>query len=251
MADTPGDDHAAGGYRTVREVPPDDLAAWREAVALHLDPRRGMTVLDVGAGTGVFAIAFADWFGVEVLAIEPSAAMRAQIPTHPAVRILDGRAECLPVLETSADGAWLSRVTHHAVDLAATATDLRRALRPGARVLIREVFPERCDRRPLVRFFPETRRKIDTYPTLEQTCVAFTAAGFEQIALQVVSQPIASTLAEFARCLRRDADGLLRQLSDQEFARGLNRLRVAVRAETAGDDTDVPLLDYLDLLVLK
>ncbi|MGH3429284.1 MAG: class I SAM-dependent methyltransferase, partial [Mycobacteriales bacterium] len=189
MADAPGDDHLASACRTVREMPPDCLAGWREALARHLNPHAGMTVLDVGAGTGVFATALVDWFGVEVLAIEPSAAMRAQIPTHPGVRILDGRAECLPVPDTSADGAWLSRVTHHAVDLPATAGELRRTLRPGARVLIREVFPERSDRRPLVRFFPETRRKIDTYPTLEQTCRAFAAAGFDQIALEAVTQP--------------------------------------------------------------
>ncbi|MGH3427281.1 MAG: hypothetical protein ACRD3Q_09585, partial [Terriglobales bacterium] len=62
--------------------------------------------------------------------------------------------------------------------------------------------------------------------------------------------PIAPTLTDFARCLRRDADGLLRQLTDEEFTRGLARLRVAADAETAGDDTDIPLLEHLDVLVL-
>lgn len=231
-----------------RAIPHDGLANWREAVGRHLDPCPGMTILDVGAGTGVFANAFADWFGVGVLAVEPSEAMRTQIPAHPNVRVLDGRAERLPLPEASADGAWLSRVTHHMTDLTATAGELRRVLRPGAPVLIREVFAGRCDRIALVRFFPETQRVFDTYPTVAQTSAAFTTAGFEQIAVQAVPEWTAPNLREFRQRLRRDADGLLRQLTDEEFAQGLDRLRVAVQAET---DLFVPVVEYLDLLALR
>ncbi|MQY10761.1 hypothetical protein SRB5_08740 [Streptomyces sp. RB5] len=54
-----------------------------------------MTVLDVGAGTGGFAAAFREWFGVRVLAVEPSAAMRALIPVAPVLirNTFPGRGE--------------------------------------------------------------------------------------------------------------------------------------------------------------
>jgi SAM-dependent methyltransferase len=57
-------------------------------------------VLDLGAGTGQFAAAIAGWFGVEVVAVEPSGGMRAQAARahpHPGVRWVAGVAERLPL----------------------------------------------------------------------------------------------------------------------------------------------------------
>ena len=92
-----------------------------------------MTVVDIGAGTGVFATAFTDWFGLSVLAVEPSAAMRAQIPGpsgpppgHPGIQVLEGQASALPLPDQSADGAWMSLMIHHIPDLGAAAREIRR-----------------------------------------------------------------------------------------------------------------------------
>ena len=70
---------------------------WREAVRRHLQPSPGMTLVDIGAGTGTFATAFSDWFDVSVLAVEPSAAMPARIPRTPAIKVLEGNASALPL----------------------------------------------------------------------------------------------------------------------------------------------------------
>ena len=132
MARISYDDQTAAAYKAVREVPRDGLGAWREAVRRHLRPSPGMTVVDIGAGTGAFAAAFSDWFDLAILAVEPSAAMRAQIPRRPGVRVLGGHASALPLPDHSADGAWLSLVIHHIPDLEAAACEIRRVLRPGA-----------------------------------------------------------------------------------------------------------------------
>jgi Methyltransferase domain len=76
-----------------------------------------MTLVDIGAGTGAFAAAFCDWFDLSVLAVEPSAAMRDQIPRTPAIQVLEGNASALPLPDESADAAWLSLVIHHIPDL--------------------------------------------------------------------------------------------------------------------------------------
>ena len=95
MARISYDDQTSAAYKAVREVPRDGLGAWREAVRRHLRPTPGMTVVDIGAGTGAFAAAFSDWFDLAILAVEPSAAMRAQIPRRPGIEVLGGHASAL------------------------------------------------------------------------------------------------------------------------------------------------------------
>ena len=137
MARISYDEQTAAAYKAVREVPRAGLSEWREAVRRHLRPSGGMTLVDVGAGTGAYAAAFSEWFGLRVVAVEPSAAMRDRIPRTPAIRALEGSAGALPLPDDSADAAWLSNVLQHIPDLGAAAREIRRVLRPGAPVLIR------------------------------------------------------------------------------------------------------------------
>jgi SAM-dependent methyltransferase len=137
MARISYDEQTAAAFKAVREVPRDGLSEWREAVRRHLRPSPGMTLVDIGAGTGAFSVAFTDWFDLRVLAVEPSAAMRERIPRTPAIQVLEGSASALPLPDESADAAWLSLVIHHIPDLGVAAQEIRRVLRRGAPVLIR------------------------------------------------------------------------------------------------------------------
>jgi ubiquinone/menaquinone biosynthesis C-methylase UbiE len=211
-----------------------------------------MTLLDIGAGTGVFASAFRDWFGVRVLAVEPSAAMRERIPRTPGIQVFEGNASALPLPDGSADAAWLSLVIHHIPDLQAAAHEIRRVLHPGAPVLIRQGFPGRLQRVELVRWFPETARTADSYPSIEATCEAFAAAGFHREALEQVRETYQTSLADFLNQVDtfRDADTTMRNLTEEEFVRGKEGLRRAVKdAEDSGKSE--PRSNWLDLLVLR
>jgi ubiquinone/menaquinone biosynthesis C-methylase UbiE len=252
MARISYDERNTAAYKAVREVPPDGLSEWREAVRRHLWPSQGMTLVDIGAGTGQFAAAFSDWFDLNVLAVEPSAAMRDQIPQTPAIQALEGNASALPLPDESADAAWLSLVIHHIPDLEVAAHEIRRVLRPGAAVLIRQGFPGRLDGVELVQWFPETARTVDAYPSLTDTCNAFAAAGFRQDALEQVRETYSTSLADFLGQVNtfRDADTTMRNLTEDEFVRGKERLRRAVRnaENTANPETRS---NWLDLLVLR
>jgi SAM-dependent methyltransferase len=246
------DEPTAAAYKAVREIPRDGLAEWREAVRRHLHPWQGMTLVDIGAGTGQFAAAFSHWFGLNILAVEPSAAMRDQIPRTPAIQVLEGHTSALPLPDESADAAWLSLVIHHIPDLAVAAREIRRVLRPDAPVLIRQGFPGRVDRVELVRWFPETARAVATYPSVTETCEAFAAAGFHREALEQVRETYPTSLADFLGEVDtfRDADTTMRDLTEDEFLRGKERLRRAVRhaADTTSPETRS---NWLDLLVLR
>jgi len=260
MARISYDQPTADASKAVREVPRDGLREWREAVRRHLQPSPGMTLADIGAGTGAYSAAFSDWFGIDVVAIEPSTAMREQIPRTPAIRVLEGDAAALPLPADSADAGWLSLVIHHIPDLEAAAHEIRRVLRPGAPVLIRQGYRDRyqplgelgLDGVEIVRWFPETARIIDTFPPLESTLAAFAAAGFHPQALEQVRDTSPLSLAEFLAqvdTLRR-ADTTLRGLTDEEFLRGKERLRRAVEQERAGA-AEHDRSNWLDLLVLR
>jgi SAM-dependent methyltransferase len=260
MARISYDEQTAAAFKAVREVPRDGLSEWREAVRRHLRPAPGMALVDIGAGTGAFAAAFSGWFDLSVLAVEPSAAMRDQIPRTPAIQVLEGNASALPLPDESADAAWLSLVIHHVPDLQAAAREIRRVLRPGAPVLIRQGFPDRYepsgnlkpDRIELVRWFPETARAISTFPSVQETRQAFGTAGFHQDALEQVRETYPASLADFLGQVDtfRRADTTMRSLTDDEFRRGKERLRRAVRhaEDTARPETRS---NWLDLLVLR
>jgi ubiquinone/menaquinone biosynthesis C-methylase UbiE len=249
MARISYDEQTAAAFKAVRELPRDGLSEWREAVRRHLRPSPGMTLVDVGAGTGAFASAFSDWFDLDVIAVEPSAAMRERIPRTPAIQVLEGDATALPLPDRSVDAAWLSLVIHHIPNLEAAAREIRRVLRPGAPVLIRQGFSDRIDDRiELVRWFPETARIASTFPSLEDTCKAFAAAGFHREALEQVRQTHAGSLADFFREVDsfRQADTTMRSLTEEEFVRGKERLRRAVDAASPERRSN-----RLDLLVLR
>lgn len=250
------DEQTAAAFKASREIPRDGLWEWRDAVRRHLQPSPGMTLVDIGAGTGQFAAAFSDWFGILVLAVEPSAAMRERIPRGPAIEAFEGDATALPLPDSSADGAWLSLVIHHVPDLPAAAREIRRVLPPGAPVLIRQGFPDRYepsgplkhDAIELIRWFPETARTADTFPSLRDTCEAFAAAGFRQEAVEQVRDVRPGSLVDFYAQLDslRHADTTLRSLSEEEFLRGKERVRRA--AESPNPE---PRNNSLDLLVLR
>ncbi len=237
-------DHAdAAAFQATRHLTDDGLTEWRAAVTRHLRPLPGMRLLDLGAGTGSWALAFTAWFpGIDVTAVEPSAAMRARSMFEP---ILAGDAAGIPLADGSVDGAWMSTVVHHVPDLTAAAHELRRVLRPGAPVLIRSAFAGRHAAITLFRYFPEAVRVLDTYPSIAEVEAAFAAAGFTTTAVEQIPQTTAPSLRQAAATLRREAHTPLKLITDDEYATGLARLHEAARTDTG------PVIDALDLLVLR
>jgi ubiquinone/menaquinone biosynthesis C-methylase UbiE len=243
-------DQLAASYDAGRALSSDGLEGWRAALAGYLPPPGELPVLDVGAGTGLFAAAIAGWFDAEVVAVEPSAGMRRQARLgrpHARVAWVGGRAERLPLRDGCCGGAWLSTVIHHLGDLPGCARQLRRVVRAGGPVLIRSSFPGRHQGITLFRFFPGAGRIAAGFPTVEATVAAFEAAGFAFETLRQVPQVSAPSLRAAVERVRRRADSTLQPLPDHEFAAGLAAMERAAAAEA----TPTPVVDHLDLLVLR
>ncbi len=99
---------------------------------------------------------------------------------------------------------------------------------------------------------PQTARTADTYPSVQDACKAFAAAGFHQDALKQVRETYPTSLADFLGQLDnfRHADTTMRNLTEDEFLRGKERFRRAVRRaeDAANPETRT---NWLDLLVLR
>lgn len=120
---TSGYDEAGHGYAELRRADP------RIAAVIHR-PLRGVgSVVNVGAGPGSYE---PDW--CHVLAVEPSATMRAQRPPRlpPAV---DAFAESLPLDDKSVDAAMAILSVHHWADPPAGLAELRRVARGPVAIL--------------------------------------------------------------------------------------------------------------------
>jgi SAM-dependent methyltransferase len=111
-------------YRRSRPSYPPDAVVWL-VDALGIGP--GRTVVDIGAGTGKFTSLLVPT-GASVIAVEPLEAMRAALAEElPAVTVLNGTAESLPLADASADAIVAAQAFHW--------FDMPRALAEFARVL--------------------------------------------------------------------------------------------------------------------
>jgi ubiquinone/menaquinone biosynthesis C-methylase UbiE len=236
------DDEAAVAFRDSRHLTDQATMTWRGPVQSALNPFPGMRVLDLGAGTGAWAKTFTEWFPVEVVAVEPSMAMRERSIFDPTV---EGRAEALPLAAESMDAAWLSTAIHHFEDLDRAVGELARVLKPGSPVLIRSVFPGRHEGITLFRYFPQAATILDQYPTVDRLREVFEGHGLEFVSLDSIPQVSADSLQEMADGMEKDAHTPLRLMSQDDFDAGMGRLREAAGAHPGR------VVDRLDLLVFR
>jgi ubiquinone/menaquinone biosynthesis C-methylase UbiE len=103
----------------------------------HVKAIANYTVLDLGAGTGIAAYAFARSGAQHVYALEPDPSLElgrgaiALLAENLPVTILEGAGERIPLADESVDVVYARQVLHHAADLPGMLCDVRRVLRPG------------------------------------------------------------------------------------------------------------------------
>jgi len=116
----------------------------RDAIVAAAGVKPGMTVADIGAGTGLFTMLFAEAVkpGGNVVAVDISPAFvnyiqetakKRRVKNVSAV-VANGTDVGLP--DASIDLAYLSDVYHHFEHPAETLASIRKALKPGGRMLV-------------------------------------------------------------------------------------------------------------------
>jgi SAM-dependent methyltransferase len=139
------------------------------------DPAR-LTVVDLGAGTGISSRLIADR-GPHVFAIEPNAAMRDAAQADPRIEWIDGTAEATTLPAASVDVVAAFQAWHW-VDHPAGVAEARRILKPGGRLAA--VYNERDERDPFTAGFGAIVRRYALDATEERRANAL--RNFEAIA---------------------------------------------------------------------
>lgn len=128
---------AAEGYqanadRYVKGRPdyPPEITTWlRDTIGLHA----GMTVIDLGAGTGKFTPRLLET-GAQVIAVEPVAQMLEKLSAAlPQVKTLAGTAESIPLPDESVDAVVCAQSFHWFATPKALA-EIQRILKPGGKL---------------------------------------------------------------------------------------------------------------------
>jgi SAM-dependent methyltransferase len=239
----------AEAYEQARVLPADTLELWRGVIRRAV-PACGHPVVDVGCGTGRFTRLLADLYAVTAIGVEPSRSMLGQRDRGSPGRVhfLAGSGEALPLRTGSADLVFLSMVYHHFRSVPAVLGELRRVLRPGGYLLLRNTTRETLDGLEYLRFFPESRRiEMERMPAWAEIRQMFAGRGFSPVGQQTVLQKLAANHKEYFEKIRLRGLSSLQLIPDEAFQRGLREFERHCRAARP----DEAVYEPVDLFVFQ
>jgi demethylmenaquinone methyltransferase/2-methoxy-6-polyprenyl-1,4-benzoquinol methylase len=105
--------------------------------------QHGMKVLDVGMGTGLVARQAALLVGdpANITGVDPSPGMIGSAKLPAGVRVVEGRAESIPLPDGGYDFLSMGYALRHVANMADAFGEFHRMLNPGGKVCIMEITP--------------------------------------------------------------------------------------------------------------
>ena len=214
----------AGGYDDLRPAG----ESWRELAAVELaELGSARRLLDVGCGTGRFAVFAAEQLGARVWGVDPSQEMLAQARSRGGrgVGWKQAAAEHLPFKDGWFDAAHAHLVMHVVDDVGAALSEMARVLCPGGRLVVVSFRAEHFDRFHLNPYFP-TLAGIDLarFPDPAALCTAIAGAGFHDVAERGLHQQVTLAPEDVLERVRGRYISTLHLLDERDYQEGLARL---------------------------
>ncbi|TML08077.1 MAG: methyltransferase domain-containing protein [Actinobacteria bacterium] len=153
-------------YDQTRSASPSVLRPLREAIGPH-PPAPGRRLLDVGGGTGNYAVALRDE-GWDPVVCDRSPDMLAHAAAK-GVETVPADAQELPFADASFDAVMCVSMLHHVDDRPRALAEQRRVLRPGGRGALMTYTREDIEHAWYHDYFPSTRAWMDaSHPRLAE-----------------------------------------------------------------------------------
>jgi SAM-dependent methyltransferase len=188
----------------------------------NLDPTS--RVLDVGCGTGNYAVALNQAVGCSTWGIEPAAQMLAKASARSqSIQFKLGSAEVLDYADEIFDLVFSVDVIHHVNDRAKYFCESYRVLKQGGKVCTVTDSEEIIrHRQPLSDYFPETvDLELQRYPYIFDLREMMARAGFHS--LEEIKVEFAYPLTDI-QIYRDKAFSCLHLIPAQAFERGIQRM---------------------------
>lgn len=222
------------GYVRGRALSPAAIQRYIDTLAGFLPPRRPLTGIDLGSGTGRFTPALAEAFGGPIFGVEPSERMRAEAERHalhPQVRYLAGEAARMPLPDAGADFVLMFLSFHHFPDQRAAITEIGRVVKSGGRVFLRSTFRERIPQHWWRSYFPRSQAIEEAmFPSVAEAQALFEAAGFSTVQLVEQDIPFDGDLAEQVAKLKLRAVSVFEHMTEAELQAGFDAIDAALAA---------------------
>lgn len=220
-------DEIAHAYDKGRSYSEDKIKFWMGILSKYGKLRPNSRVLDVGCGTGRYAIPLAGACSSRVIGIDISKRMLEEAKRKSAdsqCHWILADAEELPSPGDVFDLCLMSMVVHHIGDRDKALIEVHRVLSPEGICLIRTCSHEQMKGLPDYYFFPEAFGvDVARIPDVSVMKSMLTSAGFAHVHVHQVISPALESAEEYLVKVRNKYTSTFHILSERDFNKGLRR----------------------------
>ncbi len=230
-------------YDKGRSLSEQNIDLWLDIVVKYSGAAPGARLLDLGCGTGRFAIPMAKKLGCRVTGADSSKGMLERAREKDTGRKITwdiADAQSLTYKDESFDVVFISHLLHHCDEPSRVIHECWRVLSPGGVLLNRHSVIEEIRGDPESTFFPEARAVNESRIfSLNDTIALLEEAGFVNIISELIVQRTSDNgLALYERMSHKNVSGLT-MIPQEAFERDLKRLHDFVQ-----EHPDDPWLMY-------
>lgn len=220
-------EHLAATYDTIWNHRPEYVEWMSANMSARLGIRPGERVADLGSGTGLFLRRLLPGAsaGTPVLAVDPSAAMLAQLPHDDRLLAVRATAEqfaadAVPTPYDKLDVITVKEAVHHFSQLGATLTALADRLAEGGRILIVTLPPKTGY--PL---FPAAYDRFAEWQPEPQDMAAILRAAGLTVEVSYAQYEVSIARDEWLRLVAHRWMSVLSSFGDDQLERGLAEIK--------------------------
>lgn len=218
----------ASTYQRLRGLKPENMDMWMNFIITHGNLKAKDRILDLGCGTGTFAVPLAEK-GLEVHGLDITedmlrAAQRSDLGRT--VQWCVGDAENPPFQDESFHASFLSMVVEHVENRARLFKELYRVLKDNGTCFIRMAANDILMKIDFYHFFPQCLADdLRVCPDAEEVVEYLEEAGFSDIrSLKMTEKNQTSPMRRLEQVAGKAFSGL-RTLSESDFQKGLREYK--------------------------